>query len=486
MSRFPRSTRVKGLSRRDLMRAFGLGAGGLLFAPLLARIASAGTPRPARFVFVVEGNGFEPVTMLSTPTRAAIDASASAPIGDDRWWPNKVRHTSVIETSTGLETASALSPLLEGGDPLVSHAAVVLGLSSKIVGGGHSAEHGALSSARTIAGVAGGQSIDALLAALPSVRGTTPFDAVRLGVGSDPGRPLDFNTCAYDAGRSAPLMLQPAAAYNLLFGSVATDAGRLAFSRRGELLDFAAADARATLAAFPSSSRERAKIESYLSSLEELSRRQARMIELAPELMAAQPASPDADPRYTSDTALERFAAQMELATAALIGGITNVAVIGSGTGGDFGLSYPGITSVGRHDLHHGSDANADYRDAIHEVTRIQVGAIATMARRLLATPDEEGGTMLDRTVIVYVGDNGEQHHSQAMEFPVLVLGGSALGVRTGGRSLVYPGESAGTSHRQLSNLWNTLGYAAGVELDAFGHEGPIRVAEGPLSELMT
>ena len=57
MSRFPRSTSVKGLSRRDLLRALGLGAGGLLFAPLLARIASAGTPPPARFVVIGEGDG---------------------------------------------------------------------------------------------------------------------------------------------------------------------------------------------------------------------------------------------------------------------------------------------------------------------------------------------------------------------------------------------------------------------------------------------
>jgi hypothetical protein len=30
------------------------------------------------------------------------------------------------------------------------------------------------------------------------------------------------------------------------------------------------------------------------------------------------------------------------------------------------------------------------------------------------------------------------------------------------------------------------MGYLAGEELDRFGHEGPIRIAEGPLSELMT
>lgn len=473
------------MNRRDLLRAFGLGAGGLLFLPLLSRLASAGGMQPRRFVFVVEGNGFEPVTMLSDATRAAIDAQASEAIGERRWWPNLVGHESVLEVASGLETASALSPLTTGGESLLPHASVVFGLSSKIVGGGHSADHGVLSSARTIASVAGGATLDAHLAALPQVRGGTPFDAVRLGVGSRSDRPLDFNTCAYGAGRSAPLMLQPAAAYNLLFGSVATDAGRLAFSRRGELLDFAAADARATLAAFPSSAPERAKIEAYLASLEELSRRQARMVEIQAELTAAQPTRPEEDPRYASDTALERFAAQMDLATAALLGGLTNVCVVGCGTGGDFNVGYPGISSVQRHDLHHGSDASAEFRAAIHEVTRVQVESIARMARRLMATPDVEGGTMLDRTVLVYIGDNGEQHHSQALEFPALLIGGSALGLRTGGRTVVYPGVDAGPTHRQVSNLWNTLGYLAGEELDTFGHEGPIRVAEGPLSELM-
>ena len=85
---------------------------------------------------------------------------------------------------------------------------------------------------------------------------------------------------------------------------------------------------------------------------------------------------------------------------------------------------------------------------------------------------------------IVYIGDNGEQHHSTASEFPVLIIGGESSGLRTGGRTLVYPGlGSAG--HRQVSNLWNTLGHVAGVELDAFGTEGPTRVAPGPLGELM-
>jgi len=106
------------------------------------------------------------------------------------------------------------------------------------------------------------------------------------------------------------------------------------------------------------------------------------------------------------------------------------------------------------------------------------------LARNLKAVSEGEG-TMLDNTAIVFMSDNGEQHHSTASEWPMLLLGGSAMGLQTGGRTLFYPGLGQG-SHRQVSNFFNTLGHAAGASLNDFGSEGPTRVAEGPLSELMS
>jgi hypothetical protein len=55
--------------------------------------------------------------------------------------------------------------------------------------------------------------------------------------------------------------------------------------------------------------------------------------------------------------------------------------------------------------------------------------------------------------------------------------------LKSDGRTTVFPGVNA-SNNRQLSNLFNTLGYAAGTELDDFGAEGSSRIAEGPLSEL--
>lgn len=103
----------------------------------------------------------------------------------------------------------------------------------------------------------------------------------------------------------------------------------------------------------------------------------------------------------------------------------------------------------------------------------------------LAATPEVgASGSMLDHTAIVFMSDNGEQHHSTAAEWPTLVLGGNALGLLTDGRTVIYP-EMGQTNNRQVSNLFNTLGHAAGdADFNTFGNEGPTRIAPGPLSEL--
>lgn len=68
-------------SRRAVLKALGFGAAAALLNPFFSQLARADTTPPRRFVFVVEGNCFEPVTMLSDGARAAIDATASAPLG---------------------------------------------------------------------------------------------------------------------------------------------------------------------------------------------------------------------------------------------------------------------------------------------------------------------------------------------------------------------------------------------------------------------
>jgi len=486
-----RRTPLHRLSRRTLLKAGGTVAGATLFAPFMRQVAHAQTAAPKRFVFVVEGNCFEPVTMLSPAARALLDANNRNPVGSSRWWHREYQHTgSPLQVPHGdLGAAPALAPFLSSDQDvdLSTQAAVVMGLSSKITGGGHSTAHGALSSSRSSPAAPAAQTIDAYLAALPQVRADTPFDALRLGVSPDANAPLDYGTCAYARDKPAALILQPSAAFNALFGSVASTEGQATFARRSALLDFAVGDVQAALTTFSGNSRERQKLERYIQSLEEVQARQQRLLQMEADnnqLSSSMPTLPAANPLYQSGQPLDTFRAHLELVAAAFLGDLTHVAVVGSGTGGNFGLTYSSVHAVGRHDLHHQSAGVPEYLAAIHEVTRQQVAAVAQLASTLAATPEVGGdGSMLDHTAIVFVSDNGEQHHSTASDWPVLLVGGSALGLQTGGRSIIYPGLDH-DGHRQVSNLWNTLGHCAGDDLNTFGLEGPGRLAEGPLSEL--
>ena len=111
-----------------------------------------------------------------------------------------------------------------------------------------------------------------------------------------------------------------------------------------------------------------------------------------------------------------------------------------------------------------GSDGTVD---SVEMLTKINVWFAEQFAYLLtkLASIKEGTGTMLDNTLIVYIGDNGEQHHSTASEFPTLLIGGRGMGMKPGGRTLIYPGLTA-QNHRQISNVWNTLGHLAGAPLD--------------------
>ncbi len=464
--------------RRSFLHLVQTAAGAALLSPFLSRLAMGqGQPIP-RFVFFVEGNGYEPLMVLSPSTRTALDATLAAPIGTARYWPRRYRHTTVIETAGDLAQASSLTGL----GTLAAKTAVLLGLSSRITGGGHSAYHGVLSSTRTAGVRPSGETIDAHLSKLPRLAGTA-HAAYRVGHISHqyfPGVALDYGTCALGPGVSAPLVLDPAQAFDRLFSPVAS---RAAFDRTGRILDFARTDVQRALAAFPGSSPERVKLEKYLEAVEENIERRRRLdARLTPTMTL--PMRPGA--RFPEDF-YPVVDAQARHIASALEGGLTNVAVLGIGTGFNFDTFYDAGHDP-RHDTHHTSESSAMARAYIYEQGKKQMDVMINLARRLDAVP-EGTGTLLDHTVLVYVGDNGETHHATADEFPVVLMGGSALGLRTGGRTLVYPGlDRFGQGHRQVSNVWNTLGHLAGENLNAFGGEklgGGTRSAEGPLSELM-
>ena len=106
--------------------------------------------------------------------------------------------------------------------------------------------------------------------------------------------------------------------------------------------------------------------------------------------------------------------------------------------------------------------------------------------KKLEAVP-EGGGTMLDNTVIVYLSDAAEAHHSRCREWPFVLIPGKDTGL-VGGRYVHFP-HIGQDGHREHGNLYTTLLHAAGDQRKYFGvHDAMLKgnaSGDGPLPELL-
>ncbi len=479
--------------RRTFLTASGLIASAAMLSGVSRAAKLAGRrPRAAgahrRVVIFLEGNGVRPACMFDPQTRATLEGIAGKEILSNR---DYAHDDPVITQNAPLSEARALGALAagQGEVSLVERAAVVLGLSSTNLGGGHSTDHGALSAAKALGGPASA-TIETVLGQIPEVRGSTPFDVVRVGTGVS-NTPLNYSCCAFDKGKPAPVLIDPTAAFTSLFGSVSSGQAGSDFARRKRLLEYGLEDVQRELQGFGGSSRALDKLETYEASLLEMIARNDQIEGMKDALTAVKPPEPgelDPDP-YASSAPLERYGIQVDIAIAALLSGLTNVLVITMGAGSYYWSEqyttlvdlYPGGQMMGAHDLRHADTAQS--YEVLHELTTRYVGGMARMARALEAVP-EEGGTMLDNTLLLYMPDNGEKHHSNAEEWATLLIGGNNLGFKTDGRSVAFP-KSGHENNRQISNVFNSVLHGVGLPTDDFGHANPdSRVAEGPLSEI--
>jgi hypothetical protein len=477
-------------TRRNILSSAGL----LAAAPLLtgAGLRARGSQRageaPRRVVIFLEGNGVRPKCMRDPLTLETLEGIAGKAIGSNRDYGHD---DPVLIPAAPLSDARSLGALAAGQDEisLVERSALVLGLSSTNLGGGHSTNHGALSAAKALGGPASA-TIETVLSQIPGVRGNTPFDAVRVGHGAS-STPLNYATCAFDKSKPAPILLDPSASFTSLFGSVASGQAGDAFASRKRLLEFGLEDVQRELMEFSGPKAARDKLETYESSLYAMIARNDQIEGMKDALLAVKPPEPgelDPDP-YASGAPLDRFNMQVDIALAAILGGLTNVVVVSMGSGSYYWSSqyptlvdlYPDGKLMGGHDLRHAD--NADAYEVLYELTARYVAGMARVARTLEAQP-EEGGTMLDNTLLLYMPDNGEKHHSNAEEWAMLMMGGDNMGFKTDGRSVTYP-KAGHENNRQISNVFNSLLHGAGMPTDDFGHANPeSRIAEGPLAEL--
>ena len=99
----------------------------------------------------------------------------------------------------------------------------------------------------------------------------------------------------------------------------------------------------------------------------------------------------------------------------------------------------------------------------------------------------EGNGSRLDRTIIVYLSDGAETHHSLCYEWPMVILGHGGGRLKSGGRYLQYPDYGI-PGHRTMNTMFNTLLHTAGAPRDDFGSLDPtidVAMHRGPLAEIL-
>lgn len=449
--------------RRAFLKGVTLGAGSVLLGPILrsleAQADGKGDALPRRVVFVVESNGL-------FPHHLQPKGLARPKGGSDRL---------IDQPLAAQELPAEIAPLAPWKDRLT----ILQGLSGRVAEGGtggHSTNHGALGCYPGNRGPMA-QTVDAALAdALPGV-----IPQVALGIHNRPETTVHYALSAAAPGKAVPIQCRPDLAYAALFGSVAPGNGKQSFDLQTNLLDYMADDVRRVRGALAGPERDR--LDPYLESFESLRDRQKKILGIQENLKKHAPATD----KFKSPHETDRLEGQFDLAAAALVAGLTNVVTLSSGGGGQHYITYAGLgLPIDGHAIGHGKGIDGKTPEECRSTIReFHARLIARLASKLQAVP-EGNGTVLDRTLIVYLSDSGESHHPGLREWPVLLLGNFGGRLKAGGRIVEYPRYQT-KGHRTTANLYLSLLAAAGAPRETFGLQdiGLMDLdLKGPLPEL--
>lgn len=458
------------MHRRDALKGLTLSAGSLVLAPLLARLqaqAAGQAVTAKRFVFVVESNGVRPEQLV--PAGVKRGARQQAALNG----PAELADISLKDH----DLPFSLEPVQAYKDRVT----IVQGLSGRICGGGHSNNFGALG-CFPVKGESTsimGETIDGALArTVPGI-----FPHIGLGISKKLENNIIYNISASGPNKGLPTICKPDTAYGALFGSVANGAAQQEFAAKNNLLDFLKDDVKKAEAKLAGPERE--QLAAYLETFETLRNRQSKLNEIEHTLRAKGPVVND---KYKSAVETDRLDAMFDIGAAALVCGLTNVLTISSAAGiHDFDITFKGLgLNIDKHSIGHGgSFQGKTWADLYNIIRRYHFDLIAGLMKKLDAVKEGDG-TMLDNTLIVYLSDGAEGHHSRCWEWPMVLLGNIGGKLKTG-RYVDYPGYGR-PAHRTTANLYVTLLQLAGSKRESFGVADPgLKDLDqhGPLAELL-
>ncbi|HRI66552.1 MAG TPA: DUF1552 domain-containing protein [Polyangium sp.] len=440
------------LDRRHFLKAMGAAASAVPFIPLLDAHA-ASTP-PKRIVFFFSSNG-------------TIHES---------WLPKMA--------GSKLELSPILAPL----EKLKSKVLVIDGLSHKVIieksdRGGHSAGMNTALTGRNnkivdpadpLHSMATGISLDQYLAG--KIGAETKLRSIECGIQVEPYY-ASFASLSYKDPHS-PIMPEnsPYRVFDRLFRSIpdpgASDGAttQQSLEDRQRVLESASKDLEALRKRLPAD--DRVKMEAHIEAVREVGHSLTTGAGITSGRACQKPelGAPLDIEKNSNIPAIGKM--QMDLVAMALACDLTRVATIQFGKAGAnhrftwLGREFatdPLLNSFcqarGFHALAH-READPESRAKLVRINTWYAEQFAYFLHKLASIP-EGGGSVLDRTVVVWVNELGSGG-THAHDKTPWVLGGNAGGFLKTGQLLSYPGEPH-------NRLLLTLCHAMGVATDSFG-----------------
>ncbi len=386
----------------------------------------------------------------------------------------------VNESLADKQLPESLQPIKPWQDRLT----VINGLSGRIAGGGHSNDFGALGAYNCGSGVgsSGTPTDETIDVALGKKLGGI-FPHFGIGISGRKDDDVIYNSSAWGKGQPTPTICQPMTSYGALFGSIAGGNSKAEFNARTNLLDFLREDVKRLQGQVAGAEHD--KLQAHLKGYEDMRNRQSRLGQIEGTLRRTAPKVTD---KFKSEVESDRLDAQFDIAAAALIGGLTRSITIASGVGNPyFSIRFTGLgIDLDKHSIGHGGSFNGMNPSQLKvKIHKFHFQLIADLMKKLDAVPEGDG-TMLDNTVIVYLSDAAEAHHSRCGQWPFVLIPGRNTGLK-GGQYIDFP-HYMQDGHREIGNLYTTLLHAAGDKREYFGvHDAMLKGeahGDGPLEPL--
>ncbi|MDB4711212.1 DUF1552 domain-containing protein [Verrucomicrobiales bacterium] len=471
--------------RRNFLRTLSLGSSSLAMVPFLqsVRVHAAGDEAalPKRFVFVVKSSGIDKFNLVPDGlTNHFVDEKNGEKLGN-----RSRREGSLVDVPLAAHKLPDKLSVLENFKDRLT---IIQSLSGVGFRGDHTKGFGTLS-LHDSEKVAVAPTLDCLLGQHLST-GPYPMYGMAMNgrlLGNDkPENTYCYpNLSAYGPAKPVAYQGSPRKAFVELFGAAVASPEQLEkkLALSGKLMDFLTEDARRVEKQLSGNDKERFAL--YMDSFNSLQKIEEKKAALTDRV---QKHAPELTDRFDSIAPSARIESHFEIASAALIAGLTNVITLRPDT---LGVKYSELKlSNSVHAIGHLQENKASNgwtgHQARMEIEKLHLKQIAKMAKKFANIP-EGNGSMLDNTMIIYMSCSSGDHHCGGHDWPFLLLGGMGKKLNMG-RYVEYP--KYGTKgHRTVGNFYLSLMQAAGMKTPGtFGQpDATLKDLDlkGPLEELM-